>query len=167
MDTSMQGYQYLPVVMEEFDGAELMFIRREDDNRFYIPIAHLCTMLGIASGTQIERIKGDGRFAIEEMPVPTRGGKQKMPCLWSKEAALWVVTVGPKRCKESVRDRLEEIQQALMDVATRLLWGDLSTVARDRQIERPIRGELYYDCPRCGAPCCVIAEGGMIHVRIA
>src|SRR5262249_26491224 len=136
----------------------------------YVPIRPICLTVGIDSRTQIDRIQRDEQYegAIEEILVPTAGGRQEMICLRAKEAAWWVFSIAPRRLPAHLREHLTAMKQNLMDAADRLLFGDLSEVVRSGplQIGRPTYGQLTFACPRCGAPLCFVIEGTGIHLRI-
>src|SRR5262249_25619216 len=151
-------------------GMRVLFMVDEASRSVYVPIRPLCSTLGIASQTQVERIQADEQYegAIEDIKVPTAGGKQNMVCLRSKEAAWWLVSIAPRRLPDHLRGRMQELRASLMAAADRLVFGDLSDVARDVpfKIGQPMRGEICFGCPRCGAPLCLVVEGSDVHVRI-
>jgi hypothetical protein len=91
-----------------------------------------------------------------------------MVCLRRKECAWWLTHISPKKVKPEVRGRLEDIRADLMAEADRLAFGDLTSVLRDGQIQpyRPIRGELYFGCPRCGAGLCFVVADSGVHLRV-
>jgi len=71
----------------------------EDNKVVYVPVRPICVTLGIDSRTQVDRIQKDEQYdgAIEEVLVPTAGGRQEMVCLRAKEAAWWVFSIAPQR----------------------------------------------------------------------
>jgi len=165
----VRGFRAREVFIEAW-GADLLFMVNEDSRVVYVPIRPLCSVLGIDAKTQIERIKTDEQYedAIEELKVPTAGGRQDTLCLRSKEAAMWVLSIAPRRLPEHLRERHTELRETLLIAADRLLFGDLSEVVRSGQLQlgRPARGELTFACPRCGAPLCFVVEGTSIHLRV-
>lgn len=165
----IKGYRPRRKYLEAW-GAEVLFMVDETNKVVYVPIRPVCSTLGINSQTQVDRIQKDEQYegAIEELLVPTAGGRQEMVCLRAKEAAWWVFSIAPKRLPPHLRDNLAAMKQALMDAADRLLFGDLSEVVQAGavQLGRPLRGELCFGCPRCGAPLCFVVEGTDIHLRV-
>jgi hypothetical protein len=149
-------------------GAEVLFMVDEVNKVVYVPVRPVCATLGIAPQTQVDRIQKDEQYegAIEEISVPTAGGRQDMVCLRAKEAAWWVFSIAPKRLPAHLRDNLAAMKQALMDAADRLLFGDLTQVVYKGQLQlgRPTRGNIRGGCPRCGAPLIQVI-GGEGHPR--
>lgn len=150
---SLQGYRYITRAIEHFDGAHVTFVVTETEGIF-IPVRHLCEAMGVSSQTQIDRIKDDSRFAsaLAELPVQTAGGKQRMQCLKREQAALWILTIDPKRCRGVVQGKIEEFQQAVMYEADRIIFGDYTNVRAVATIPPRIEMGFHLVCLRCHTP---------------
>lgn len=162
------GYKPFPVHLERFDMD--VTIVRTDDARAYFPVRHVCRSLGVSVQSQLDVLQADERYADALRPfrIPTEGGMQEMACIRQREAAWWIGHINPKKVRPEMRTRIEEYQAALMAEADRLAFGDLSAVLRDGQIQpyQPIRGELFFGCPRCGVPLCFVVADSGVHLRV-
>lgn len=151
-------------------GVNVLLMVDTASRAVYVPVRPFCGAFGIDSRAQVERIQADEQYegAIEQIKVPTAGGKQDTLCLRSKEAAWWLVSIAPRKLPERLRGRMKELRASLLAAADRLVFGDLSDVTRDLPlaISQPTRGEICFGCPRCGAPLCFVVEGTDIHLRI-
>ncbi len=169
MSNIVRGFKPRKSYIEAW-STEVLFMVDEANRAVYVPIRPICIYLGIDIGTQLDRIQKDEQYegAREEIKVPTAGGRQDMLCLRSKEAAWWVFSIAPRRLPEHLRGKLQEMRDSLMAAADRLLFGDLSAVIQSGEfpVGRPLRGDLCFGCPRCGAPLCFVVEGTNIHLRI-
>jgi hypothetical protein len=127
----IRGYRPRKVYLDTWN-TEVLFMVDEDNKVVYVPVRPICVSLGIDSRTQVDRIQKDEQYedAIEEILVPTAGGRQEMVCLRAKEAAWWVFSIAPQRLPVQLRENLAVMKQSLMDAADRLLFGDLSAVVR-------------------------------------
>lgn len=133
---------------------DVTLVKTQDDI-VYFPIAQVCEGIGLNAKWQLERLRSDPDYApgLEELPVPTAGGTQKMICIRKKELAWWLIHVRDASCKVHIRGHLEEIKQAFMNAAERILFGDIE---RDETEERgviavSIRQEIIFSCLDCGA----------------
>jgi len=151
-------------------GFKVLFMVDTAGHAVYVPIRPVCVSLGVDPRDQQKRIQDDEHYedAIEQLKVPTAGGKQDTLCLRSKEAAWWLVSISPRKLPAHLRGRMEDVRAKLLAVADRLVFGDLSDVTRDLPlaISSPTHGELCFGCPRCGAPLCFVVDGTDIHLRI-
>lgn len=104
-----------------FYGDELVAIQLPATSIIYVPLAILCTNLGIARNRQAQRIRehavlGQG---FTTLPVNTGGGTQEAQCLRIDLIPLWLAGVNANRVSESVREKLIRYQA---EVAT-VLWS--------------------------------------------
>lgn len=96
-----------------------------DDGQVYVPVRHACQQLGIATGSQLNRMRDDPDIVpgVVEMPQVTEGGPQKIVCVRWREAAWWLATIDANKVRRDIRDDLDAIRQALIDYAASLLSG--------------------------------------------
>ncbi len=163
-----EGLHYYDVPFPDFDTT-LTYVETVSDGTLYLSGRQLCEALGVSVSTQLAKLREDSQMVpfMRELRMSTPGGVQPTTCLRKKEAAWWIVHIDPKRVKASIRDRLEEFQRQILDAADRIVFGDRSPLTRTgRELLRPVRGELHFGCPRCGAPLCFTAEGSELHLRI-
>jgi hypothetical protein len=161
---------YTPREVEIEGLGKVLFMVDEAGRSVYVPIRPICVNIKVDSRSQLERIQGDEQYegAIEILKVPTAGGKQDTLCLRPKETAWWLISIAPRKLPAHLRGRMQDVRAMLLAAADRLVFGDLSDVARDLplRISTPTRGELTFGCPRCGAALCFVVEGADIHLRI-
>jgi hypothetical protein len=154
----------------EIEGLGRVLFMVDAGRAVYVPIRPVCVSLGIDPRSQLARIQNDEHYenAIAQIRVPSAGGDQETLCLRSSEAAWWLVSISPRKLPKALQGRMEDVRNKLLMVADRLVFGDLSDVARDvpLRIAAPMHGELTFGCPRCGAPLCFVVDGTEIHLRI-
>src|SRR5690242_9796647 len=115
-DTDLQAFQWRPVAMSGF-GKEATVVFVLTDGKAFVPVAHVSKVLGISASSATELLRRDGEYDVLDLPVLTKGGKQTMPCLWSKDAAAWVVRIDPRRVGAEAREHLREFQRKIIDTA--------------------------------------------------
>lgn len=96
-----------------------------DDGLVYVPVRHTCQQLGIATGSQLNRMRDDPDLVpgVVEMPQVTEGGLQKLVCLRWNEAAWWLATIDASKVRRDIREDLDAIREALIAYAGSLLSG--------------------------------------------
>lgn len=116
-------------------GCEVQMIR-DDDERLYFPIGMLCAVLGITMRFQVDRIREHavlGRM-VKQLTVQTRGGRQLTWCIERRGIGFWLGGLQIDRVRAEVRPRLIEFQEALVDAADRLVFGEIAV--------DPVRAQL-------------------------
>jgi P22_AR N-terminal domain len=101
------------------------------DGRFYFPLRLLCAVLGIQEQMQIERLRRHEILArlLRQLPVKTRTGVRPTWCLDRRGIAFWLGSIQVASVRQEIRPRLLEFQEALVDAADRLLFGEVGVVA--------------------------------------
>lgn len=98
------------------------------DQRAYVPFVFLCRVLGIRTIRESRQRAIEhavlGRMLIQ-LPVETAGGRQLTWCLERRALGFWLGTINVNRLLPEVRDRLLEFQEQLVDLADRLLHGEV------------------------------------------
>ena len=89
------------------DGDEVLAARVEGGDIF-VPIRPLCTALGLASQSQIRRIRADEVLAesLRDLRITAAGGVQTYQCLHLEAVPLWLALSQPSKVKEELRQRL-------------------------------------------------------------
>ncbi len=89
------------------DGNEVLAARVEGGDIF-VPIRPLCTALGLASQSQIRRIRADEVLAesLRDLRITAAGGTQTYQCLHLEAVPLWLALIQPSKVKAELRQRL-------------------------------------------------------------
>jgi len=89
------------------DGDEVLAARVEGGDIF-VPIRPLCTALGLASQSQIRRIRADEVLAesLRDLRIAAAGGAQTYQCLHLEAVPLWLALIQPSKVKAELRQRL-------------------------------------------------------------
>jgi len=89
------------------DGDEVLAARVEGGDIF-VSIRPLCTALGLASQSQIRRIRADEVLAesLRDLRITAAGGVQTYQCLHLEAVPLWLALSQPSKVKEELRQRL-------------------------------------------------------------
>lgn len=168
MGQLIEGYKAYRVRLPGWD-VETTVIRTESGATFFA-VKPLCEAVGVSMQGQLKQLREDERFspALASFRVPTAGGEQEAVCIRRRECAWWLANISPARVKPEVAGRLADFQATLMAVADRLAWGDMSDLADAARpaLARPLRGELHFGCPRCGAALCFVADADGVHLTI-
>jgi hypothetical protein len=65
---------------------------------------------------------------VQQLPVMTAGGRQMVWCIERRGIDFWMGGLQLDRVRKSVRPRILEFQEALVDAADRLFWGEVLTL---------------------------------------
>lgn len=101
------------VSIEIIDGIEI-FAVRTDDGSLFVPIRPVCERLGIASNSQVEKIKAHPIMCKYLSNLPTSGSDGKtyeMACLADHIVEGWLLTINPGNVSANVRDTVMEYQE--------------------------------------------------------
>lgn len=99
-----------------------------DDGRAWTPFTFLCVALGIVGVRQMrERTLEHAVLGamLHQLPVETAGGRQLAWCLERRALGFWMGTINIKKLRPEVQSRLLEFQEQLVDLADRLLHGEV------------------------------------------
>ncbi|MDE1904915.1 MAG: hypothetical protein KGH75_00510 [Rhodospirillales bacterium] len=101
------------------------------DGPFYV-IRQLCAVLGITGvHTQLQRLQEHavlGRL-VYQFPVQTATrGRQMTWCIHRRGIGYWWGTIQIAKLRTEVRPVVLELQEAIVDAASRLLFGEVSDV---------------------------------------
>lgn len=110
-------------------GCEVTVIRTAD-GASYFPIRTLCAVLGVLARFQIDRLREHAvlsRMTVQ-LPVATAGGRQMVWCLDRRGIGFWLGGLQLDRVRKEIRPRLLEFQEALVDTADHLFFGEVPTL---------------------------------------
>ena len=138
-------------------GIARIVLAEDEQGDVYFPVRPICEALGVDRPTQSAIIQQDSRTkrGARTIEMPTRGGKQKSLCLRKREVGIWLTIMDPDNVGESARGRLEEFQEALWQLAHRIVFRrrrsveagaeDVGTVLH---LQGSQRGEILCECGR-------------------
>lgn len=119
----------IPVYLEELQ-LTAPFAQVDAGSPVYVVVRMMCAELGVGVDSQLDKLgveyDDDAPGVLVDLRIPTGGGRQVMKCLRKAEAALWIVGITPRKVKPQFRTRLEEIRQAILLAADRIVFGDHS-----------------------------------------
>jgi P22_AR N-terminal domain len=141
----------------------------------WFSIRPICDQLGLIPTRQRERIKSDQRFhgSWRELPVQTDAGYRSSFCLRIEKIGLWFTLINPQKVNARFRDRLEMLQAdierkaaeaVLGEAAVHLLAPSSTNATSSDQLISVARGEMYFHCPKCKTPLCLIMDGSGVHI---
>ena len=153
-------------------GISRIMLAEDAQGDMFFPVRPICEALGVDRPTQMGIIQSDSRLkrGARTIKIPTRGGKQDTLCLRKREVGVWLATIDPLRVGERARGRLEEFQEALWNLADRIVFR------RRRSVEAGAEGATTTArlsgtqstntcCPECGAPLRAEVERGDVRLR--
>jgi hypothetical protein len=190
MAQKMGQYVYHPTTLPRWGFA--LTVAEDALGVLWYPIRPLCRAMGLDAGKQTDAIAQHSRLksASSKIPIPfgpNLTNMQRAVCLpyrpdRGEVSALadWLMQIDATHVKLEARGTLEEFQYDVLAYATKILFAksgggvlpEEALVADISPLNAANRaagftGELYFQCERCGAPHCVVFEGGRIHVRVA
>lgn len=116
----------------EFYEDNVVAVQMESGD-IYVPIRHLCELLGVSYQGQIDRIRRDPVLEKYESLVviddERRGGPQATNCLALKFVPGWLFGISARRVKESVRDKLVLYQEQVYDVIWQAFRDEVEPLA--------------------------------------
>lgn len=103
-----------------FNDDQILAVQLED-GRIFVPIRHMCEILGVGYQGQIDRIRRDPVLSKYEMQLDVardagRGGRQAANCLLLKFVPGWLFGISASRVREEVREKLIRFQEEVHDV---------------------------------------------------
>lgn len=112
-----------------FDEDTITAVQLED-GRIFVPIRHMCDVLGVNYQGQIDRIRRDAVLSKYEMQLNVardegRGGEQATNCLMLKFVPGWLFGISSQRVREDVREKLERFQEEVYDVIWAAFRGEI------------------------------------------
>jgi hypothetical protein len=104
----------------------------------FVAVAPICNRLGIASNTQITRLKADGtRWGGYLIVSPSAGGAQETYCIPLSRLAAWLFSINANRVKPELREGLIQYQREADTVLDRhFRQRAAETLARIEEQER-------------------------------
>src|SRR5262249_29030898 len=134
MVTSPTAYQQHNVTLADWQdesGEPLqMTVVLTSDRRAYFPIGTLCTkVLQIDPRPQLDRLREHAVLSqlVLQLRLDTAGGPQLVWCIERRGIGFWWGSIQLSKVRKEVRGRLLEHQWALVDVADRLLFGEVTS----------------------------------------
>lgn len=103
-----------------FYGEDIFGLLELDPNEAYVPIARLCTQLGLERAAQERRIRAQALLAsgTRKLPVEIDGRTETALCLRVELLPLWLATIDTVQVAEEVRPQFELFQRESASV----LW---------------------------------------------
>jgi hypothetical protein len=91
----------------------------------------LCVVLGVQAQMQIERMQRHEVLSrlMRQFPFTTRPGTRPTWCIERRGIGFWLGSIQIASVRAEIRPRLLDFQEALVDAADRLLFGELAMVA--------------------------------------
>jgi len=126
--------QYAVTLLQWHDCA--VAVLRDDKGRLWFPIGTLCAALGVTTRFQIDRLREHAVLSrmVAQHGIRTRGGRQSTWCIERRGIGFWLGGLQLDRVRPEIRPRLLDFQEALVDAADRLFFGELAS--------NPIRAQL-------------------------
>jgi uncharacterized protein YktB (UPF0637 family) len=93
----------------------------------YVAIKPICTVLGIDSQPQIERLKRNRKFASVATIMTATGSDSKgykMICLPLKFVFGWLASIDTSKVKKEVREQIEDYQMECYEVLYDHFWNN-------------------------------------------
>lgn len=119
---ALQGWR------DENDQPIMVIVLLTSDGKAYIPFTFFCRVLGIADAPAARQRASKhavmGRSLVQ-LPVETDGGRQIAWCLERRLIGFWLGSLHLDKVRPDARDRLLDFQEQLVDVADRLLHGEV------------------------------------------
>lgn len=106
------------------------------DGRAYFPVRALCAVLGIRAQMQTDRLREHevlSRF-LRQLPMRTPAGLRDAYCIERRGVAWWLGSISASSVRVEIRPRIIELQEALVDMADRLLSGEVEADPVRRQL---------------------------------
>lgn len=96
------------------------------EGTIYFSLRILCEYLGVEAQDQIERLRGHStlkRF-VRQAPIKTRTGVRETWAIERRGIGWWIATMRSDAVRASIRDRVIEFQEALIEEADRRFWSE-------------------------------------------
>ena len=97
------------VAVIEVVSTELFTMR--DDNGIYISLNELSNGMGLDYKTQIEKLKKDSRFKLENKVYETKGGKQTKVSLSVNQLPAYLYSINPNKVGEKAKPLILKFQE--------------------------------------------------------
>jgi DNA-binding transcriptional regulator YdaS (Cro superfamily) len=82
-----------------------------------VSIRRVCDALGVASQSQLEKLKGKAWATVTMIVAVAEDGKQREQAMIAlKSLPMWLATIDPRKVSEHVREKLARYQQEAHDV---------------------------------------------------
>jgi hypothetical protein len=125
--------QYYPVELAAFPGVELVAAYDDPEQRLWLPVATVCSMLGLDPRHQRQRVERDYAEHVEKFTLPTSGGPQELVRLEYEALGLWLATVQAGKTSTPVKAALKKFRAQVMAAASDILQGKLHPVTFDER----------------------------------
>lgn len=130
---------------DEHEQPVQVVILLTSDRAAYVPFTFLCQTIGIVNPQAArQRVSEHAVLArmLIRLPVETPGGRQLTWCLERRALGFWLGSINANRLRPDVRPRLLEFQEQLVDIADRLLNGEVEATPAQALAEiHRIKGE--------------------------
>lgn len=115
---------------------------RDEGGTVWLPVRHVCDLLGVDRTAQIRRIQRDVVMSrhLDTLPVTLPDGRRyEMDCLPLKYVRAWLFGINASRVKEEIRDKLVRYQEEVIEIIDRAFSRDLPAEGLDDAVIRAMR----------------------------
>ena len=154
-------------------GIDAITIAQDREGALYFPVKAITDALALDRGAAVAFIKADSRTAggVRAIRVPTRGGRQEMPCIRRRELAIWLAVLDPRRIgpRAKAAGHLQEFQASLWHLAERIAFRGKAS-ADAAAVPVPVAATLegaqraLTSCPDCGSPLVAEVRDGKVYL---
>lgn len=136
MENQLVKLKGMEVMEVDFNGDNLIVVKRKEDEKLYVGVNFICNALGLNERKQRDRIQEHVVLSkgCTTLYLPTKGGNQKALCMELDYLPLWLATVNIKLVKPEVVDKLTEYQLKAKDVLAHAFLGK----QKDWNIQREV-----------------------------
>jgi hypothetical protein len=183
MATRTTPFKQIDWAVPGFPGITAVLVQIESG--MYVVIPPMCAQLGdLNAQAQIDKLRADERFVEHLVKVPYDTRSRGMRESWGirrHQFGNWIRTINPNKVKPELRDRLDELDQIVTAFTDQLVFGVASTMdpapghaslgsasvtSRISPTATIVRGDLHFDCPKCGAKLCLVSSENGTHVMV-
>jgi hypothetical protein len=112
------------------------------DGKVWFPIRLLCAVLGVDAQSQIARMRDHAVLSqlMRQLPITTKTGTRPTWCIERRALGFWLGSIQVAGVRAELRARLLELQEALVDAADRLLFGEVAAL---QEVDTPATVASY------------------------
>lgn len=120
-----------------FNGVNMQAIQRTVDGLIFVVIKNITDGLGLDYSSQLRKLKSHSvlKKRVSQMTINTAGGNQEINCIELKYFTSWLLTVNPSKCRDEIKDNIEDFQERAADILSEAFLG--------KQITQPALPQSY------------------------
>ncbi len=125
--SEVEAIEQYPITLPHW-GLSAVVVRQGE--RVYFPLNVLCAVLGLNPQRQRERIREHEVLSrmLRQFATPTAGGRQLVWHLDMRGVGFWLGSIQLAGVRAQLRPKLIEFQEALVDAAARIFYGEVDTL---------------------------------------